>query len=100
MNIDRMSKEDIDKYWLDKDGTTFQKNGRGRTGATFARCSAIVNAFINAPGNHDLMASCRAGMLSKATIAVCEGETLTRELWSSLSGYGPEYPSSAASHAA
>lgn len=88
IQIDKMTNTDFDKYWLDKDGTVLTKNGR--TGPTFERCRTIVQAFLSNPGNRDLLGSCRPGVPIKATTLVAEGETLTRDLWLSLSGYGRE----------
>ena len=91
--IDKMVNTDFDKYWLDKDGTVLTRSGR--TGPTFARCREIVRAFIEAPQNRDLLATCRQGMAIKACTAVAEGEVLTRDLWASLAGHGKEIASAA-----
>lgn len=91
ISIDKMTNEDFDRYWLDKDGTVLTRSGK--TGPTFARCREIVRAFLDAPANRDLMATCRQGMPIKACTAVAEGQTLTRDLWQSLAGHGREMSS-------
>jgi hypothetical protein len=95
--IDKMTNEDFDKYWLDKDGTVLTRSGR--TGPTFSRCREIVRAFMDSPANRDLLATCRGGMAIKACTAVAEGETLTRDLWMALAGYGKEIATAAKSPA-
>ncbi len=95
IQLDKMTNKDFERYWLDKDGTTFGKFGGGRTGETFSRCRDIVRAFMTNPGNQDLLATCREGMATKACTAVAEGHVLTRDLWKALAGYGKEIASSA-----
>lgn len=89
MSLDNMTDAEITEKLNQLERSDYSKLNTVRT---------LVKAFMENTANRDLGRTLRKGLIAKVVLAVFEGETLTKDSWLALAGYGREYLSSFDAH--